>query len=131
MTQLFEQVFRGLPCYEDEQNDAGLGETFVALYPELSPLARFRISLRTARLAEWLTHPLMRFVDILRIFPEGSFDPDNDELPEFTTDDILRLEQAPLLDRLEELGLCAYLEEDVRQLAEERLKPRVPINYEY
>ncbi len=131
LTQLFEQVIRGLPCYEDEQIDANVGITVDSLYPELSPLARFRLSLRTTLLEEWLKHPLMRFVDILRIFPESSFDPDDDELPKFTIEDILLLEQAELLDRLDELGLCAHMEDEVRQLAEDRLRPRVPISYDY
>ncbi len=130
-TRLFEQVIRGLPRYEDEREDSSLRLSVGDLYPELSPLARFRISLRTARLSEWLAHPLMRFVEVLRIFPQPNDDPDIDDVPQFKIDDILCLEQAPLLDRLEELGLCAHLEDEVRQLAEERLRPRVPVSYDY
>lgn len=54
---LFDQVIRGLPRYVDELNDEALDGGVFDRYPWLSPLGRFELSIRTARLGEWLIHP--------------------------------------------------------------------------
>lgn len=66
---LWQDYVRGLPLYEAEVNDWSLEYSVTDFCQAESPLARYRLLLRTGRLADWLAHPIMRFVDVLRIFP--------------------------------------------------------------
>jgi uncharacterized protein (TIGR02996 family) len=125
---LRQEYIRGVPLYEAEVDDWSLECRVPDFCQAESPLARYRLLLRTGRLADWLAHPIMRFVDVLRIFPG---EPGSDYEAEFIEADIHLLERFPLLGRLEELGLCGPASEDAARLARERLEPLVPVSYDY
>jgi uncharacterized protein (TIGR02996 family) len=125
----WQEYIRGLPLYEMELYDSDFGyEVKHLLHGAHAPLARFRLYLRTSDFPHWLSHPIMRFVDVLRITP---LDSDGDYPVEFTEDDIRTLERSPLLPRLEEIGLSATVPEKVRLLAQQRIEPITLVNYDY
>jgi uncharacterized protein (TIGR02996 family) len=125
-TQYFEFFGRGLPVCE----------VSTERYPDLLsqqminavPLARFSLFLYCDRLADWLSHPMMHRVDVLRYYP--NYDWDNDEQRLITSDDLKALLTSPLIDRLTELGLCGRLGEEVGEPLQE-LKERVQIDFSY
>jgi uncharacterized protein (TIGR02996 family) len=125
---LWQEYVRGLPLYESDVGDWMLEFSVSEFGQAESPLARYRLLVRTGRLADWLAHPIMRFVDVLRIFPD---EPESDFEAEFTEADIRLLERFPFLGRLEELGLCGPASEEAARLARERLEPLVPVSYDY
>ncbi|WP_437186506.1 TIGR02996 domain-containing protein [Planctomicrobium sp. SH668] len=134
------EYYRGLPLFEIEEGDWGLpmrvvdGDSF-----NLSPLARIDLSLYTYRshLAEWLKHPLMFRVDVLRIWLHPAYEdkPDDEEDKdwdvEFVESDIRLLADWPLLDRLETLNLCRPISPFAEELVKELLEPRVDVDTSY
>lgn len=136
-----EEFYRGLPVLTIEDGDCGMpmrvvnGNSF-----NLPPLARVDLSLHTyqSRLAEWLNHPLMFRVDVLRIWlhPADENEPDEEEEDkdwdvEFMESDIRLLANWPLLDRLETLNLCRSISPFAEELVEELLRPRVDVDTDY
>ncbi len=138
----WEEYVRGLPLYYDEIDDYSLGQSF----DTLNPLARLDISLRTARLAEWLAHPMMARVDKLHIWPELPPDAKCDEqctmnphYDAFWAENIPVLAASAVIDRLEELNPCGchstgeLTSRSAQNLAQcrELLEPRVCVEYRY
>jgi uncharacterized protein (TIGR02996 family) len=134
--RFYEEYYRGLPLLEIEEGDWGLSSGVVANGRfKLPPLARVRLSLHTycLRLAEWLNHPLMYRVDVLRLWLHGPIVDDEygEEEVEFDVPEIRTLGGWPLLDRLKELNLCAPLSPDAEPLIAELLEPRVFVDTSY
>ena len=124
--RFWTEYYRGLPLYEASFDDHYLPESPEDVYASPSPLARYRLILSTSRLADWLAHPIMRFVENLRIRPvlEGLAP------TVLTPDDVLGLAACPFIDRLQEIALMGVVDEETRRLAQERLEPRVPVEYD-
>ena len=122
-TRYPESFRRGLPLCEVE----------TGRFPDLLdqkeldalPLARFVLFLYWKPVAYWLMHPMMPRVDVLRFYPE--YDWENEEQRRITRDDLVAFLGWPGLERLTELGLCGYLDDDTDDLLPELLK-RVRVN---
>jgi uncharacterized protein (TIGR02996 family) len=138
----WEEYVRGLPLYHDEIDDYCLDQSF----DTLNPLARLDLTLRTARLAEWLAHPVMARVDKLHLWPKLPPDAEPDEqrtmnphYDAFWAENIPVLAASAVIDRLEELNPCGchstgeLTNRSAQNLAlcRELLEPRVHVEYSY
>jgi uncharacterized protein (TIGR02996 family) len=127
----WEEYTRGLPLYQVHLDD-GLKPSISIGIQEFccgkpSPLARFRLSINTPRIADWLAQPFMRRVDVLRLYRR---DAEDGLIGCFTAEDISLLEHFPLLHHLEELGMIGRTTDEAEPLIRERLEPKVLVTYE-
>ncbi|QDV34970.1 TIGR02996 domain-containing protein [Tautonia plasticadhaerens] len=124
-TRYYDEYRRGLPLYEEKLNDGNLRYSAAQIRADMSPLVRYRLHLETSRLADWLNHPIMQFVDVLRISPGWE---DDDDVEDIRADDLRALAASPLIDRLEKLGLGVDMAPDAVELARS-LERRVEVEY--
>jgi len=140
----YEEHFRGLPLVHiGSEDDIGIDDGILA---EIGHLSRVDLTIRTDRLAELLSHPLMAKVDKLHIWPhlpwDAESDPDysmNSHHDRFWAESIPVLAASPLIDRLVELRPCgchstgeltAQSKKNL-DLCRELLEPRVYVDYSY
>lgn len=125
----------GCDFYEYNRRGLPICEITTERYPDLlhsdemeaMPLTRFRLSLHAKRLAEWLDHPFMHRVDVLRYYPE--YDWGAEEMRGITDDDMRSLLATRLPERLEEVRLCGRLDCGPNLVIE--LRKRVGVNLSY
>jgi len=122
---VWQEYDRGLPLYEVDASDDMVTWPVDAFCGQCSPLARYRLIITTSRLAEWLAHPLMQLVDVLRICPDIF---DENGFAELRREDIVLLEAYARLDDFREVALEGTASRAVYQLVRERLEPRIPID---
>jgi hypothetical protein len=143
----YQEHVYGLPRIQVEiDSDCNLKGHGDSLLKQIGHLPRIDLHLTTARLADWLAHPLLARVDKLHVWPSV---PPDCQLDEYSTKaphydafwdtNIPILVDSPVIDRLEELNPCGCLstaritERSAQNLAicKEFLEPRVRVEYSY
>jgi uncharacterized protein (TIGR02996 family) len=140
----YEEHFRGLPLVH--VGDEDYEEIADGVLAEIGELSRIDLSVRTGRLPELLSHPLMARVDKLSIWPpqdwEAGLDADstfNSQYDRFWAENIPVLAASQVIDRLIELRPCGchstgeltVQSEKNLALCTELLEPRVFVEYSY